>query len=125
MARQDNSTTPTTTHPPTGYCLTAGGRILCVQCTAKSKRTGVQCGAAAIKGKTKCRVHGGLSSGPKTQAGRDRIAAANTVHGRETRSMRTERKLALNRMYDLESAARSMGLITGPKTGGPRPGSKR
>jgi hypothetical protein len=30
-----------------------------MQCTAKSKRSGVQCGNDAIKGKDKCRMHGG------------------------------------------------------------------
>lgn len=30
-----------------------------MQCTAKSKRTGVQCRAQAIRGKDKCRLHGG------------------------------------------------------------------
>ena len=34
------------------------------QCTAKAKRTGKQCCAPAIKGKTKCRVHGGMGKGP-------------------------------------------------------------
>jgi hypothetical protein len=31
------------------------------QCTAKAKRTGKQCRANAIKGKDKCRVHGGMT----------------------------------------------------------------
>lgn len=95
---------------------------MCVQCTAKSKRTGIQCRAVAIKSSptSKCKAHGGRSTGARTQEGRDRIAAANTVHGRETRSMRTERKLALKRLSDLDATARSMGLITGPKTRGPK-----
>lgn len=122
MNTNQNPDTPGTTHIPQGYFFTAGGRILCVQCTAKSKRTGAQCGSAAIKGKTKCRVHGGKSTGPKTQEGRERIAAANTVHGRETRKTRNERKLALKRLADLDSTARALGMITGPMTRGPKPG---
>ena len=112
----------TTTHPPPGYLLTAGGRILCLQCTAKSKRTGVQCRAVATKGKTKCRVHGGQSTGPKTQEGRDRIAAANTLHGHETRKARIERRLGLKRLMELEEMGRAVGLIAGPRTRGPKPG---
>lgn len=106
---------------PPGFLLTAGGRIRCLQCTAKSKRTGNQCRAAAIKGKTKCRTHGGLSTGPKTQAGRDRIAAANTTHGRETRKVRAERKLALIRLADIDRLAREMRMISGPLTRGRKP----
>ena len=32
--------------------------------------------------KRRCRLHGGLSTGPKTAAGREAISAANTKHGR-------------------------------------------
>jgi hypothetical protein len=62
---------------------TLGGRVACTQCNAQSKRTKLQCRALAIKGKTKCRFHGGESTGAKTAEGRARIAAAHTVHGRE------------------------------------------
>jgi hypothetical protein len=62
---------------------TLGGRVACTQCNAQSKRTKLQCRAPAIKGKTKCRFHGGRSTGAKTAEGRARIAAAHTVHGRE------------------------------------------
>lgn len=71
---------------------TAGGRIVCVRCAAKSKRTGEQCKAPAIRGKSKCRFHGGLSTGPRSQAGRNRCAQAKLVHGRETKEMRQNHK---------------------------------
>ena len=45
---------------------TLGGRIECTQCNALSKRSRQRCQAPAIKGKTKCRFHGGKSTGPKT-----------------------------------------------------------
>lgn len=35
-----------------------------MQCTAKSKRSGEQCKNHAMKGKTKCRIHGGANNGP-------------------------------------------------------------
>jgi hypothetical protein len=35
-----------------------------------------------MRGKRRCRLHGGLSTGPKTLAGVARIRAANTRHGR-------------------------------------------
>ena len=49
---------------------TLGGRVTCTQCNAQSKLTKLQCRAPAIKGKTKCRFHGGRSTGAKTTEGR-------------------------------------------------------
>jgi hypothetical protein len=63
---------------------TLGSRITCQQCQAMSKRTRQQCRAPAIKGKRVCKTHGGKSTGPKTQAGRQRCADARTIHGNET-----------------------------------------
>ena len=100
---------------------TLGGRIECRQCSAKSKRTGVQCKAPAIKGKTKCKTHGGKSTGPRTPEGKARIAAAHLVHGRETRCIRKERSEGLARLAELETLGRVLGMITGPRTRGPKP----
>lgn len=100
---------------------TLGGRIRCRQCSAKSKRTGVQCRAPAIKGKTKCKTHGGKSTGPRTPEGKARIAAAHLVHGRETRSIRKERSEGLARLAELETLGRVLGMISGPRTRGPKP----
>lgn len=99
---------------------TAGGRITCVQCQAKSKRTGQQCQAPAVSGKIKCRFHGGASTGPKTPEGRQRCADARTVHGRETTSMRMERSLSSARFAVLESVGFGLGLMTGSRTLGRR-----
>ena len=101
--------------------VTAGGRIHCLQCQAMSKRTKQQCGAPASKGKTKCRFHGGASTGPKTPQGRQRCAEAKTIHGRETRDARTERSLGSARLAVLESVGFSIGLMSGGRTRGRRP----
>lgn len=71
---------------------TAGGRIRCLRCLAQSKRTKTQCKAPASKySRTqKCKWHGGVSTGPRTQEGRIRCAEAKTIHGRETRQKREE-----------------------------------
>ena len=53
------------------------------RCSAKT-RTGCPCRAPAIRGKKRCRMHGGRSIGPRTEQGRARIAAARTTHGRYT-----------------------------------------
>lgn len=91
----------------------AGGRIICLQCRAQSKRTGQQCRAPAMTGKEVCRFHGGRSTGPKTNQGRARCAEVKTIHGRETRSIRTERSEALARLGVLEMLGHSIGLKTG------------
>lgn len=101
--------------------LTAGGRIACLQCNAKSKRTGIQCRAPAAKGKTKCRFHGGASTGPKTEQGRQRCAEAKTIHGRETRKARTERAMGMRQLRELEGLGYALGIMFGPKTSGKKP----
>ena len=45
------------------------------KCGAKT-RAGGRCLVGAQPGKKRCRFHGGLSTGPKTEAGRTRIAEA-------------------------------------------------
>jgi hypothetical protein len=46
-------------------------------------------------GKARCRFHGGLSTGPKTEAGRARIAEAQRRRWRDYREMRQEMSLAV------------------------------
>lgn len=45
-------------------------------CGARGKRTGRPCTHRVVLGKTRCRWHGGLSTGPRTRAGRESIGAA-------------------------------------------------
>ena len=61
------------------------------RCQARSKRSQEQCKKAAVRGKQVCRIHGGKSTGPMTEQGRKRCAAAKTVHGWETRALRKTR----------------------------------
>ena len=103
---------------------TAGGRITCLQCNAKSKRTKLQCQAPAVKGQTKCRFHGGRSTGPKTEQGRQRCADAKTIHGFDTRQARTERALGMRRLRELEDLGYRLGIMTGPLTPGRKPSLK-
>ena len=97
--------------------------MTCTQCNAQSKRTKLQCRAPAIKGKTKCRFHGGRSTGAKTAEGRARIAAAHTVHGRETRAIRAERSAKLAELRELEELGFKVGLFAEgtPRTRGRKP----
>jgi len=84
------------------FMTLASGRIRCRRCQALSKRTKRQCGAPAIRGKRCCRLHGGLSTGPKTKEGRKRCAIAKTVHGGETRAIRTARPAKMAELKVLE-----------------------
>ena len=78
---------------PEPMLITAGGRIKCRRCTAKSSHTKEQCKRPASKlSKTsKCSRHGGLSTGPKTKVGKDRIRAAHFKDGEETLEAKAER----------------------------------
>ena len=100
---------------------TLGGRITCQRCQAKSKRTKKQCGAPALRNKNVCLRHGGRSTGPRTEEGRQRCAEARTIHGNETRKARTERALGMRRLRALEDIGYSLGIMSGPKTSGRKP----
>ena len=78
--------------------ITGGGRIVCRRCNAMSKRTHLQCGGPAMRGKAKCKFHGGMSSGPITQEGKERCAQAKTIHGNDTRADRQLNRLAMKRL---------------------------
>ena len=109
---------------PIPFLETAGGRIRCLRCRARSKRTGQQCGAPAISGKAVCKAHGGFSKGPLTAKGRARCAAAKTIHGTETRKARRELSEGLTHLRALEDLARALGMIEGPRSPG-RPAGYR
>ena len=62
-----------------------------VRCGAKTKAGGA-CQRPAVKKTGRCTRHGGKSTGPKTQAGRDKIAGVHTTHGRTTKPERAKAK---------------------------------
>ena len=92
--------------------ITTFGTTEAPRCQAKSKRSGVQCRKAAMRGKRVCRTHGGASTGPRTPEGRQRCATAKTVHGRETRAIRSKRDAKLRELRELEHTMKAAGLIT-------------
>lgn len=53
----------------------AGAQTFSKQCGARTRK-GTACRSRPIPGKRRCRFHGGLSTGPKSPAGRNRIAQA-------------------------------------------------
>ena len=81
-------------------------------CGAKT-RSGKPCEKFPLAGKIRCRLHGGLSTGPKTEAGRAAIAAANTKHGRYVnwREKRAKEKYYLGEIKRVMYEARVAGLL--------------
>lgn len=47
------------------------------RCGAKARSTGGLCKAPTVPGHARCKLHGGQSTGPRTQAGRQRVAKAS------------------------------------------------
>ena len=97
------------------------GQHSCNQCTAKSKRSGSRCRAPAVKGKSVCRMHGGKSTGPRTEEGLLRSSRSRLTHGTQTRRVRVEHKKAMLAIRALEESALFHGISWGPRMAGRKP----
>lgn len=106
---------------PEKYLITAGGKICCRRCKAQSSRTKLQCAKPALKGKVVCQFHGGLSTGPKTKEGKQRIQAAHLKHGEETLEAKAERSKKSMMFLYLRDIGDSISLFSGSKTKGRKP----
>ena len=73
-----------------------------IRCGARTKAGG-ECQCPAVKQTGRCTRHGGKSTGPRTQAGKDKIAALHTTHGRFTK----EKRQAAKRCAEVGRAVRS------------------
>lgn len=62
------------------------------RCGAKT-RAGAPCQQAAMRGKRRCRMHGGGSTGPRTPEGMARMRASKITHGLKTKEAIELRKL--------------------------------
>ena len=99
------------------------GNRLAKRCQAMSKQRGRQCRNSVARGGSGrvCRFHG-HGGGPKSSEGRRLCAAANTVHGRETREKREARAKNLAELRVLEQQMYKLGMLKkkdalGRKTG--------
>lgn len=93
------------------YLITAGGRIKCHRCQARSSHSKKQCAKPALKNKRVCSTHGGLSTGPKTQEGIKRIQSAHWKHGNETKVARAKRSAKSLQFLMLEMIGWYVGLF--------------
>ena len=105
------------------YLSTAGGRITCLRCTAKSVRSGNQCLKQALKSSRtqKCSTHGGRNKGPVTEAGKARSAAAHIKTGEFTKSAIKARSKKLAEMLNLEDCLVVLKMTTAKRTRGRKP----
>ena len=103
------------------FLSTAGGKITCARCAAKSKRTGNQCGKPALKGKAVCQFHGGRSTGPKSEAGKARQRAAVLKNGHYTKEAIEDRARSVRMLAGLEDAMYVLEMTNSPRTRGRKP----
>ena len=59
----------------------------------------------------RCRMHGGLSTGPKTPEGIERIRRAQLKHGRYTKEAKAERAEARRLSRELRAAIQVLGAL--------------
>ena len=83
------------------------------RCGAKAKSTGRPCQRPVERNPqtgraTRCRWHGGKSTGPRTPEGRARISALNLKHGRYTKAAKEARKALRERLRSLKAKDEAM-----------------
>jgi hypothetical protein len=105
------------------FLSTAGGRIICLRCTAKSVRSGNQCLKPALNSSrtVKCGHHGGRNKGALTQEGKASSAAAHIKTGEFTKQAIRERSKKLAEMMQIEDAMHLLKMTTAARTRGRKP----
>jgi hypothetical protein len=100
--------------------VTAGGKIVCLRCTARSTRSKLQCAKPALKSSTtqKCGHHGGR---PYSADVLRRIAEANTLHGETSKAAKQRSRDNSVLLHELEDALHVLGMAEGPRTRGRKP----
>jgi len=106
---------------PEQYLTTAGGRITCIRCKAHSSRTKEQCKNPALKGKAVCKWHGGMSTGPRTKEGVQRIREAHLKHGEATKEARQARSSKSAMFLYLRDIGDYLSMFTGDHAKGRKP----
>ncbi len=117
---KNKSSPETTVDGKVMYLVTAGGKIKCLRCTAKSSRTKQQCGKPALKTSTtqKCQTHGGRPHTPEVLR---RISEANTIHGEATKAAKEQYRQDAVHILQLEDAMRVLKMGEGPSMRGRKP----
>jgi len=102
------------------FVTLAGGRILCLRCTASSTRTKMQCRRPALKESRtqKCQFHGGR---PHTAEVLKRISEANLLHGEATKAAKQQYRHDSALIHELEDAIHVLKMGEGPRIRGRKP----
>jgi hypothetical protein len=105
-------------YKPEKYLITGGGKIKCHRCQARSSRTKLQCGRPSLKisRAQKCKWHGGLSTGPRTQEGIKRIQNAHWKHGNDSKEARADRSEKSLMFFMLEELGHHVNLFPANST---------
>ena len=80
------------------------------KCLALTRR-GTVCQKPLLKSKSRCKLHGGLSSGPRTEQGKARIAAAHFKHGRRSKRFVQMRAKIWKELREIEARMKADGFI--------------
>ena len=80
------------------------------RCGAKTRR-GTKCQRPANKKNGRCRLHGGASTGAKSEAGLQKIHAANLRHGFRSRDFLEKRKRIWAQLREIERQMRADGTL--------------
>jgi hypothetical protein len=81
------------------------------RCGAKN-RQGKPCQAPAMRGKKRCRLHGGKSTGPKTTEGLERSRTSRLRHGLYSKNFEKEKK-------DLQALTKFSGIMSSSQIDNP------
>lgn len=81
------------------------------RCGAKTRR-GTPCQGPAMKN-GRCRVHGGLSTGPRTPEGLERCKMARWKHGRRSMAAIAERRQAAEARRETRALIRALRAVFG------------
>lgn len=94
----------------------AGDPTTAPRCGARTRR-GTRCLAPAMRGRRRCRLHGGLSSGPRTPEGLERSRRARWKHGGYSAEACREFQLlkAQCRAFNAQQASRHATLYAAAK----------
>jgi hypothetical protein len=77
------------------------------RCGARTRR-GTPCCAPAMRGRQRCRMHGGASTGPRTKRGLARSRRANWKHGRYSAAEKLEVRQVCELVRECRAQIRDM-----------------
>ena len=80
------------------------------RCLAKTRRATL-CQKPAMRGRGRCQLHGGRSTGPRTAEGRARVIAANTKHGRRSKAYIEKGKAIRKELKQIILECQRAGLL--------------